>query len=134
MVYSSVLAAAFAVLLASSGVAFAEEKIGAGIALKEATPIATLLETPDKYEGKTVRIDGQVAAVCDGNGCWMQLKDEKSGKSLFCKVDDGVLVFPTSARGKKASAEGVFEKVPGAKPDANGKTPYHVKTTGAVVY
>ena len=44
-------------------------------------------------------------------GCWMQLKDEKSASLLRIKVDDGVIVFPVTAKGKKASAEGVIEKV-----------------------
>ena len=45
-------------------------------------------------------------------GCWMELSETKSGSSLRVKVDDGVIVFPVTAKGKLAVAEGVFEATP----------------------
>ena len=36
--------------------------------------------------------------------------DEK-GPTVRLKVDDGVIVFPVTAKGRKVSAEGVFEAV-----------------------
>jgi hypothetical protein len=61
-------------------------------------------------------------------------------------VDDGVIVFPVSAKGRRAEAEGVVERV-GAG-DAEGKEAagehaahtkqavqvWHLKTTGAIVH
>jgi hypothetical protein len=54
-----------------------------------------------------------------------------------------VIVFPTSAKGKKVSAEGVFEEVKGdenkeaagehAKKDPKASKQYHIKATGAVI-
>ena len=46
----------------------ADEKLGAGVTLAEATPIADLYATPEKFIGKTVRIDGVVSAVCTEMG------------------------------------------------------------------
>lgn len=92
----------------------AEEKVtkfGQGVTMTSATAIADLAARPEAFVGKTVRVDGVVEAVCENMGCWMQLKDATSGKMVRIKVDDGVIVFPVSAKGKQASAEGVFEKV-----------------------
>ena len=125
----------------------AEEKFGAGVTLKEATPIAKLLESPAGYVGKTVRVEGTISAVCEEMGCWMELKDEASGKSIQLKVDDGVIVFPVSAKGKKGTGEGVFEEISASDPQAMEAAKkddpqhkamlamkYRIKATGAVVY
>ena len=90
-----------------------DEKLGKGVTLKEATPIKELFETPEKFVGKTIRIDGVVTAVCQEMGCWMALGDSADAKNTVrLKVNhDGKIVFPISAKGKTASAEGVFEKV-----------------------
>ena len=125
---------------------------GAGVKLTAATPIAQLLASPKEFAGKTVRVDGIVTAVCDKAGCWMDLRDEKAdakaAKTLRIKVNDGEMVFPVTAKGKKASIEGVFEPISAemaehyaadakeakageAKPQAPA---YQLKGTGAVIY
>lgn len=143
----TVLAMVMVLAGAAAAAAVAEEKFGAGVTLKEATPIAKLLESPASYVGKTVRVDGVVSAVCEEMGCWMELKDEASGTSIQLKVDDGVIVFPVTAKGKKAAGEGTFEEVaptdPHAMEAAKKDDPRHkamqamkfrIKATGAVVY
>ena len=125
-----------------------EKKYGGGVTLTTATTVESLLSQPDKFLGKTVRVDGVITAVCEMAGCWMELSDPKAGKSLRFKVDDGVIVFPVSAKGRRASAEGVFEKVSGemAKEyeadrqksksgDTTAPPPsFQVKASGAVIY
>lgn len=88
------------------------ETYGGGVAVPEATPIAKILADPDAYVGKTVRIEGKVLDVCPMKGCWMELSQEGDGSSLRVKVDDGVIVFPVTAKGKLAVAEGVLEAIP----------------------
>jgi len=90
-----------------------EEKFGKGVTLKEATPIKALFESPEKYVGKTIRIDGVVTAVCAEMGCWMALGETAQAEnSVRLKVShDGKIVFPISLMGQKASAEGVFVKI-----------------------
>ncbi len=134
---------------AVSAVAAQEKKYGSGVTLTAATTVENLLSQPDKYLGKTVRVDGVITAVCEMAGCWLELADAKPGaRTLRFKVDDGVIVFPVSAKGKRASAEGVFEKVSGemAKEyeadrekskggDTKNAVPtFQVKATGAVIY
>lgn len=88
------------------------ETYGGGVTVPEATPIARILADPDAYVGKTVRIEGKVLDVCPMKGCWMELAQEGGGSSLRVKVDDGVIVFPVTAKGRLAVAEGVLEAIP----------------------
>ena len=122
-----------------------ETKLGAGVTLKEPTPIASVIERPRDYLGKTIRIDGVATAVCSHMGCWMAVAPEgnEQAGTVRLKVEDGVIVFPVSAKGKKVSAEGVLEAVGDAesmeaagehkKHDANASGQYQIKATGAVI-
>jgi hypothetical protein len=139
------LAAAVILSVAASG----QEKLGKGVTLAEATPIKALYETPDKFVGKTIRIDGVVTAVCEEMGCWMALgESEKSEAVVRFKVEHSAgIVFPISAKGKQASAEGVLEKIDSKNAEAKNAADehaahakvsdfaklYQIKATGAVV-
>ena len=126
-----------------------DEKLGKGVTLTEATPLKALFETPEKFVGKTIRIDGVVTAVCEEMGCWMALGESaKAENSVRLKVNhDGKIVFPISAKGKAVSAEGIFEKVAATDKESKetikeqaavmkvtdfSKT-YQINTTGAVI-
>lgn len=142
-----VLLGATVVALATIVVSAEDTKLGAGVALKDATPIKALLDKPGDYVGKTVRVDGVATAVCESMGCWLAVAadDDTGGKTVRLKVEDGVIVFPMSAKGKKVSAEGVFEEI-GAKDDhgqeaagehakhnAGASKKYQIKATGAII-
>jgi hypothetical protein len=129
--------------------AAAPESYGAGVSLGETTPLDRIIARPADFAGKTVRVEGTVEAVCTHMGCWMALKPDtaKDGSTMMIKVDDGVIVFPVSAKGKRASAQGVVQKVTA---DAEGQSAadehakvrgkdakpvaWQIKATGAVVY
>jgi hypothetical protein len=85
---------------------------GSGVKVAEATPIGRILADPDAYVGKTIRIEGKVLDVCPMKGCWMELAGESGKESLRVKVDDGVIEFPVTAKGKLAVAEGTIEAIP----------------------
>ena len=141
--------AALSVLAVGIVSAAGDEKFGKGVSLKDATSIKALYETPEKFVGKTIRIDGVVTAVCEEMGCWMALGESaKAENSVRLKVKhDGKIVFPISAKGKAVSAEGIFEKV--AVTDKESKETikeqsavmkvtdfsktYQINTTGAVI-
>jgi hypothetical protein len=129
-------------------VAAEDTKFGAGVTLKEATPIASILAKPEDFVGKTIRVDGVATAVCTHMGCWMAVADEKDADkkdapTVRLKVDDGVIVFPVTAKGKKVSAEGTFElatteeakEAAGehAKHDPKAQKSYQLKASGAIV-
>jgi hypothetical protein len=128
---------------------------GAAPTLSDATPLTQVLSRPADFEGKTVRVEGVVTAVCQMMGCWMGLApvNAPDGPAVLIKVDDGVIVFPVSARGKRATAQGVVERVgagdaegqeaarehadhAGAKAPtpADRATTWQIKATGAIIY
>ena len=125
----------------------ADTKLGAGVTLKDATPVKALIENPADYVGKTIRVDGVATAVCEHMGCWMAIAPEgdPNGTTVRLKVEDGVIVFPVSAKGKKVSAEGVFEEIGAkdaeakeaagehAKKDPKASRSYQLKGTGVVI-
>jgi hypothetical protein len=124
-----------------------ETKLGTGVSLKEVTEIKALVEQPAAYVGKTLRVDGVATAVCAHMGCWMAVAvpGDEGGATVRLKVDDGVIVFPVTAKGRKVSAEGVFEIVGNtgdakdaseehAKHDAGASRQYQLKATGAIIY
>lgn len=130
----------------------AAEKFGKGLTLKDATPVATLLGTPDNYVGKVVQVKGKVTEVCQMMGCWLQIQD--GDKAIRFKVKDGEIMFPKNSAGKSTVAEGVLKKIDlnqqqavayakheaeerGQKFDASkiksGMTMYQIQGTGAVL-
>ena len=135
-------------VLATAGVAAQDTKLGSGVTLTEATPIAAIVKAPKDYVGKTVRIDGVATAVCAEMGCWMAVadSDQKDAPTIRLQVEhDRAIVFPMSAKGKKVSAEGTFQSIGGtdehardaagehAKQDKNASAQYQIKATGAVI-
>jgi NACalpha-BTF3-like transcription factor len=100
------------VVLASACFAFAGEiKLGKPLTLKDQVPVEKLLAGPDQYVGKVVQVKGTVREVCQAMGCWMELADTSSAKGIRVKVKDGEIVFPKTAVGKTAVAEGKFAKL-----------------------
>jgi len=123
-----------------------ETKLGTGVTLKDSTPIKAIVDQPSAYVGKTLRVDGVATAVCTHMGCWMAVAPEgdEQGPTVRLKVDDGVIVFPVTAKGRKVSAEGLFEVVGSgaeskeaanehAKHDAKASQTYQLKATGALI-
>ena len=99
----------FVLALAAAPVLEAGETVyGKGVKLEETLKISRLLAEPDLYVGKTVRVEGTVTEVCEMEGCWMELQESPQAK-IRVKVEDGVIAFPLSARGKVGIAEGVVE-------------------------
>jgi hypothetical protein len=86
-------------------------RYGAGVTLDETTPIGTVLDRPEEFVGRTIRIEGTVTEVCAMAGCWLELRAADGERVLKVKVDDGEMVFPTSARGRRALAQGRVERL-----------------------
>jgi hypothetical protein len=144
-----VLAAGLALGLTAAVAAVEDTKLGAGVTLNDATPIASIVKAPQDYVGKKVRIDGVATAVCEAMGCWMAVADsaKKDAPTIRLKVEhEGAIVFPMSAKGKHVSAEGTFEAIGGsdehakeaahehAKADATASTQYQITASGAVIH
>ncbi len=92
---------------AASAPADAKE-YGKPLTLKESTPVSAILRDPKSYEGKRVLVQGPIVEVCAERGCWIRIANDKEFEALRFKVQDGVIVFPLSAKGKTVLAEGVI--------------------------
>jgi hypothetical protein len=124
-----------------------ETTLGAGVTLTEATPIASIVKSPQDYVGKTVRVDGVATAVCEAMGCWMAVaeSDKADAPTVRLKVDDeGPIKFPMSAKGKRVSAQGTFTAIGDdahgqeaasehGKGDAKASKTYQIAATGALI-
>jgi hypothetical protein len=97
------------IAVAAAGLLLADNKLGKPLNLSKALSIDEVMAEPAKFVGSQVQIKGKVTEVCQMAGCWMALVSD-SGKTLRVKVNDGDIVFPKSAIGKMAVAEGLFEK------------------------
>ena len=83
-----------------------EVRLGDPLELDETTPIPDLLADPAAWAGRRVRVEGEVAEVCPLRGCWMTL-GATDASILRVKVEDGVVVIPADAAGRRATVEGV---------------------------
>jgi hypothetical protein len=143
--------ALFLVSMSAAARGAGPETFGVAPTLSEVTPLAQVLLRPADFEGKTVRVEGVVTAVCQMMGCWMALAptDAPNGRTVLIKVDDGVIVFPISAKGRHATVQGVVERVGAGDAEgreaareqaeqtgaaqADGAASWQIRATGAVV-
>lgn len=88
---------------------FTGEPYGEPLTLNEVTHVSDILAKPSEYVGRRVLVEGEVVAVCEQKGCWMDLETENA-EQIQVKVPDDVIVFPVSARGKTALVEGIVEE------------------------
>lgn len=111
------------------------EKYGKPLTVKETTKISDIYANPDKFQGKRVKVEGSIVDVCTDEGCWIALTEKVTDKTpkdlpiLRFKVDDGVIVFPTSVKGKTAVAEGIIAVTKAA----DGKVSILLKGEGAEI-
>jgi len=84
------------------------KKVFNGVTETVSTDIDTILADPKKFEGKVVRIEGQIIEVCTAQGCFIKFRS-KTGKELSLKVTDGAFDFrKAAAKGRYAVGQGVF--------------------------
>lgn len=87
------------------------EQYGEALTLSETTSVSSILEDPESLLGETLLIEGRVLNVCEMRGCWMEIAGDKPFQTIRVKVDDGVIVFPMTAKGKTARVEGQLYKI-----------------------
>lgn len=84
-------------------------KRGAAIGDAEKVSLAKILASPDKFSGKTVRIEGIVVRSCKMEGCWAEIAPSADSKqSVRVKMKDHAFFIPLQSAGSFARAEGVF--------------------------
>lgn len=110
--------------------AFAATKYGKGVS--EATPVklSELMARPDDYVGKVVKVEGLITEVCAKRGCWINVAGDVEFQTIRIKVEDGVIVFPMTDKGKKVVAEGTFRKTELTKEQAIAKAKHECEEKG----
>jgi hypothetical protein len=103
--------ALFCLLPLSLALLSADTRLGKPIAIGQAVPVAEIMSNPARHAGKIVLVKGKVTETCERMGCWMNLVDETSNKRVRVKVNDGDIVFPKTAVGKIAVAQGTLVKL-----------------------
>ncbi len=83
---------------------------GKGLSGARVVRIAELVNSPEKYLGEKVRVEGLVEDICPMKGCWIDILENQSRETIRFKVADGVIVFPVEAKGREVVAEGVLRK------------------------
>lgn len=86
-----------------------------GAPIDESAPevtLAALLEKPQPYAGKVIRTQGTVHRVCQAAGCWIELRDDRSGKTVRTPMAGHAFFVPKDCMGKRASVQGIVELRP----------------------
>jgi hypothetical protein len=86
-------------------------KVGNAITVEKPIAIAALAQDPAPFVGQTVRLEGTVASVCQGKGCWVEVQGADGGKFLARSMDDSVLV-PTDCAGRRIVVQGTVVALP----------------------
>jgi uncharacterized protein DUF4920 len=106
------------VLFCFSVSAFAKSKTyGKALTVQEITKISHILDAPEKFIGKRVKIAGMIIEVCASRGCWVYIASDRQYEKIQVKVTDGEIVFPMSASGRMAEVEGIVEELKMSKED-----------------
>jgi len=92
-------------------VRFEGTTLGKPLTLEYLTSVADIAARPDDFLGELVLVEGVVTAVCQKQGCWMDIVSAEGDDTIQVKVDDGVIVFPKDAAGRKVLVEGTIEKL-----------------------
>ena len=84
---------------------------GKGVTLADTTPVSVILDNPDQYLGKPVKIEGLIVEVCSKRGCWIYVAGDRPEEKIQVKVTDGEIIFPMSATGRVGVVEGIVDEV-----------------------
>ncbi len=121
---------ALVVALACNSQTIEYTSYGDALTLSDTTLVSQILAAPDSYIGERVLITGTIVEVCEMKGCWLEVASDAEFEKIRVKVDDGVIVFPLSARGHTAIVEGVVELLELTEEQAIEQAKHHAEEQG----
>jgi len=86
------------------------EKLGKALAGAEEVAVLDLLKNPDAYEGKTVRVSGEVHDFCHHQRAWFGVSSA-DGQYMIRVFTAPRFQVPADCKGKQAVAEGKVELI-----------------------
>ena len=87
-----------------------ETLVGAALTDAPLAKVADILSDPDKYAGKLVALEGNVAAMCHHRKLWFSVVDDDSGRQVRV-ITHPAFLTPDGAIGRKVRVEGMVEKI-----------------------
>lgn len=83
-----------------------ETKLGGEIKIEKVTKISEILEKPEDFMDKTVRVEGYIVDGCMHHGTWIAIAGDKDFMKLDIMDKARKLKFPLDHKGKYAIVEG----------------------------
>lgn len=96
---------------------------GAPITATTTVALADIAKSPKSFKGKTLVTTGTVRAVCQEQGCWMEIADAALGANV--RMHGHTFFVPKTSAGKKARVQGTVMLV------KDGKECEEMNATGA---
>ncbi len=126
---SPVIAALLATMLtlpafAGDATTTENQRFGAPVVEKKAASIAKLAKKPASFAGRTLRIEGVVKDVCQGQGCWVEVQDAKGATFIAKSLDESILL-PKDCKGQRIVVQGIVQALPAKGHDHEAGTPAH---------
>ena len=87
------------------------QRFGAPVVETKAASLAKLAKKPASFAGRTLRIEGVVKDVCQGQGCWVEVQDAKGATFIAKSLDESVLL-PKDCKGRRIVVQGVVAALP----------------------
>jgi hypothetical protein len=87
------------------------QQFGQPLTLDKETKISDIIANVDDYDGKLVQVRGSIVDVCPKKGCYIYIKGDERYQSIMFKVEDRVITFPESIKGREVVAEGKVVKI-----------------------
>ena len=109
------------------------QQFGTGADITKLETISTIIKQPEMYLNKTITVQGEVAAVCQKRGCWLEIFSVEKNTKLRIKVTDGEIVFPLTAKGKMAFATGILQQKSLNKTQAQSYLKHMAEDKGQVI-
>ncbi|HMJ57214.1 MAG TPA: DUF4920 domain-containing protein [Polyangiaceae bacterium] len=79
-------------------------RFGAPLGKSPVVALADIVRETSKYAKTTVKTEGQVTAVCQAAGCWMEIADGNGEAHI--RMSGHSFLVPKSASGRRARVEG----------------------------
>lgn len=83
-------------------------KFGAEVSEEKAISVSDLVKMLNASTGKTeVKVKGEVAQVCEAEGCWLRMKDGDG--TIMVRMKDHSFFVPVAMNGKNIIVQGTAE-------------------------
>lgn len=73
------------------------------------TSLAQIMAEPARWEGQTVKTEGEIAQVCQRMGCWMEITAEEGGTAVRVPMAGHSFFLPRDVAGRRATVEGTVK-------------------------